>query len=299
MDRSTLNDILVVGVILVALAFAIGFHLAGPGDSSKAIEVPPVSRAELELDRLRKEAEAELRQHQNQLQKLSLELQAQEASRKLEQQGASHLTGELRQQVREAQADLRSEVAARESLERLHQDALGQLKRLTRDHQDLEQRLNAEILQLRGMLSSGNPPPSSRVLAQTISYTMPSAMSSSAAKEARLQEWRRRFERGQVARDILNENLAKQRAEDLVWAADRLDVEGGTIDWPSLLLEPAFGPIRFQAEAGVRHRDLRQLSRAAADGIDVLEGQSRDHGLSMDRYLSAKRFLNALKNTSI
>jgi hypothetical protein len=118
-------------------------------------------------------------------------------------------------------------------------------------------------------------------------------------REARVAEWRRRFQRSQEARDAYNAWLEERRESDFVWATSRLNIDNGTVDWPDVLTGQAFVSYRSQVELAIRRGDVKQLSTAAEGALVLLDHRAKEYGRSADAYLAAKRFLTVVKDLSL
>ena len=288
-------EIAVICGVLVVAAYVMGSTSKSEAQSQNHAEEKPSSRDE-EVERLRKAQDNHLRESAAQMQKLTLELQTLEASRTLEKQSLQAQQAETRQELLETKAKLRSEEEARESLEETLRDAKEKMRDLERDYKALERRFEEELPALRaGFQRVSYDQPSLRVMAQRSG-----SADLLSPREARIQEWRRRFQRGQEARDAFNAWLEKERESDFLWANSRMGLEDGSaIDWPLLLTEPGFVSFRHQAERAVQNRDLNQLEKASNGALILLESRAREHGRSTESYLSAKRFLNVLRQLAI
>lgn len=289
-------DLVVTCGVLAVAAYVMGsMSHSEEKPQVQTTERPDVAR-DAEVDRLRVEQENNLREAAAQFQKLTLELQTLEASRKLEKQALEEQQTALQRKLLDAEAKLRSEEEAYNSLEEKLRETKDKMRDLEQDYNALKRRFEEELSSLRiGFQNAASSGPSPRVLAQRMR-----SGDVRSPREARVEEWRRRFQRGQEARDAYHAWLEKEREGDFLWATSLVHLEdGGRIDWPTLLLEPGFLSYRNQAELAVRTRNLKQLNTAASGALHLLERRAKEYGQSTESYLAAKRFLNVLKDLAI
>jgi hypothetical protein len=258
--------------------------------------VEPTSTRDEENQRLRREHEIRFQEAREELQKLNLQIQTLEAQGKLEKQASEQERADLEKDLRDTRDTLRREEESRESLEEKFKYTTDRLRDLEQEYKARERRFEEELSNLRENYQVAAPAgPSPRVALGSQGFR-----ERLTPREARVQEWRRRFQRGQEARDAYNAWLAKERESDFLWATSLVHLEdGGTIEWPSLLLESGFVSYRSQAELAVRTRDLPKLCTAADGALVVLTRQARSHGRETEAYISAKRFLNVLRQMQL
>jgi hypothetical protein len=289
-------EIVVICGVLVAGAYALG-------STSQSEDKPPI-QAELkrdaatdeELEQLRRELENERLKTAVQLHEQTMKFQTAEAGWSWERQSLQDRQDDVHEKLRDANANLQIEENARKSLDEQLQDSKDQLRDLKEDYADLSRRFEEEMSSLRASMKSENDDnPSPRVQAYPMGHSgMPTP------REARVEEWRRRFQRGQEARDAYNAWLQEEREGDFLSATSRIDIEnGGNVDWPEPLLGPAFAPYRRQIELAVKTGDLEMLNAAADGALVLLENRAKQFGRSLEGYIAAKRFLTVVKSLSL
>lgn len=287
-------EIVVICGVLVVAAYAIGSSSHSEEKPEVPAEAKPNPARDEEFKRLQREQNIDRQETAAQIQELTLKLQTAEASRTLEKQSFQEQQSDLEEKLRDAKADLRSEQDARESLEENLRDSNDQLRDLEQDYKDLKRRFEEETNSLRANFQNvSHAAQSSRVAAYPLGYS-----GTLSPREARVAEWRSRFQSGQEARDAYNAWLEERRESDFAWATSRLNIEDGTVDWPELLTGPAFVSHRSQLELAVRTGDVNKLSTAADGALVLLKSRARQHGRSAEAYLSAKRFLSVVKDLS-
>jgi hypothetical protein len=289
-------DAVAICGILVAAAYAIGSTSPSQDKPQALPELKRDAAMDEEIDRLKREQEEEHRRMAAQTQEAALRLQAEIATREIERRSFQERQADLEGQLRDTAGALQLEREARKSQEEKLRDSIEEQRELEREYKDLKRRFEEEMSSLRASIPSATyEKPSPRVQAYPMGR---SAMQT--PREARIEEWRRRFQRGQEARDAYNAWLEAERESDFLSAASRIDIEnGGKVDWPELLLGPAFASHRSQIELAVRTGDLKMLNAAADGALVLLENRARQFGRSMEGYIAAKRFLTVVKGLSL
>lgn len=289
-------EILVICGVLVVAAYAIGLTSQSESKPQLPPEAEPNSAHNEALEQLRRRQEDHLRQTAAAMQEWTLKLQTAEAGRSLEKQTFQTQQTDLQEQLRDAKADLRSEQESRESLEEKLKESKDKQRDLEQDYKALERRFEEEMSSVRASVQNvTHTQPSGRVAAYPMGYS-----SMLSPREARIEEWRQKFQRSQAARDAYNAWLEDERKREFQWAASRLNLEnGGAVDWPVPLQGPAFVAHRGQVELAIRTGDLKKLSQAADEAQNLLESRAREFGKTTDAYISAKRFLGILRQMEI